>query len=671
MVQTTRFFRQVVREPLWIAAALWPLALLAPFIPWIPRPTLSGPNWRQEVVVAVICGVTLMLLALKRRKLEANAPPLTFQRTELFALGSLALFVLWNAVSALWAVGSYAALHHALVWGGYLIFFLLVRRVAARPRLLRASITTLAFVIFIISVSCIIGFWGSPKSLFRANGLGEPLAVASPLFASLALCLRRRRAALLCGVTGVLAWLAMLQAFERSPFIGASIGFTLLAVMFIALPQLRPRSWRRAALLVGSFLFVTALQTMPLPIAPAVSQGHPMVLSRVASISTSEPNTRSRLLFWGIALEMVREHPFIGVGASNYDVAFPTGRAAFSAKHPDSPLVEMYEGFLTQAAHNEYLQILSELGVIGLTLFAVFCAVIVWTAIVALRGARSPLVQGAIASLTTFAISSGASSISFRWLGSGLLFFFAAAIASHFAFDRAQDDKPVIKFSTAFAQRVLLVTCAFSLVFICGMCAQGLNVITQARAQTTLDASEAERLYQSAFFWNPIDPATHFNYGLWLYYQGRANEAAKHIRYATERGIDTSVSYAYQSAAETEAGDSQTAQETLAYAIRVFPRSTMLRTRYASALTEAGKTAQGANEYATALSIDEPAARGWWTLIRAGKEAAATAAQRDAKITPPGALAPPEAVPLTIAEYKRHPIITQTEFGELVRVDSH
>ncbi len=671
MPQIIQLLRRVVREPLYVAAALWPLALLAPFIPWIPRPFLSGQNWRQELVIAVICGVTLALLTVKRYGQAADAPPLVLQRTELLALGSLALFVVWNAVSALWATGTYAALHHGLVWGGYLIFLLLVRRVAMHPRLLRASIKTLGFVIFIISVSSIIGFWGSHKSLFRANGLGEPLAVAAPLFASLALCLRRRRAALLCGVTAVLSWLAMLQAFERSPFIGASIGFTLLAVLFIALPKFRPHSWRRAALLIGSFLFVTALQTMPSPIAPALSKGNPMVLSRVSSISTDEPNTRSRLLFWGIALEMVREHPFIGVGASNYDVAFPMGRAAFSAKHPDSPLVEMYEGFLTQAAHNEYLQILSELGIIGLAPFVVFCVMLVWAAVMALRRARSPLVPGAIASLTTFAISSGASSISFRWLGSGLLFFFTAAIVSHFAFDRATDTEATIEFTPVFAQRGLLAACALSLIFICGMGAQGLNVVTQARAQTTADATEAERLYQSALFWNPIDPATHFNYGLWLYEQGRATEAAKHLRYATQRGIDTSVTYAFQSAAESEAGEAQTAQETLAYAVRVFPRSTMLRARHASALIETGNTQQATNEYATALSIDEPSARGWWTLIRSGKEAAALAAQHDAKITAPGELSPPEAVPLTIVEFKRRAIAHPTETGELVRVDSH
>lgn len=669
MPQIIQLLRRIVHQPLYVAAALWPLAMLAPFIPWIPRPFLSGQNWRQELVIAVVCGATFLLLALKRRGQTGDAPPLIFQRTELFALGSLALFVLWNGVSALWAVGTYAALHHALVWGGYLIFFVLARRVAAHTRLLRASITTLGFVIFIISVSSIIGFWGSPKSLFRANGLGEPLAVAAPLFASLALCLRRRRAALLCGVIAVLSWLSMLQAFERSPFIGASIGFALLAVMFIALPQFRPRSWRRAALLIGSFLFVTALQTMPLPFAPAVSQGHPMVMSRVASISANDPNTRSRLLFWGIALEMVREHPLIGVGASNYDVAFPKGRAAFSAKHPDSPLVEMYEGFLTQAAHNEYLQILSELGIIGLALFAVFCMLLVRAAVMALRRANSPLVPGAVASLTIFAISSGASSISFRWLGSGLLFFFAAAVVSHFAFDRAPDSKTAIEFAPIFAQRGLLAACAFSLIFICGMGAQGLNVIAQARAQTAIEPAEAERLFQSALFWNPIDPATHFNYGLWLYDQRRAAEAAKNLRYATQRGIDTSVTYAYQSAAETEAGDIQTAQETLAYAVRVFPRSTMLRARHAFVLTETGNTQQAANEYAAALSIDEPSARGWWALIRSGKEAAARAAQHNAKITSPGELSPPEAVPLTIAEFKRRSLARTTETGELVRVD--
>jgi len=104
-----------------------------------------------------------------------------------------------------WAANTYPALHHTLVWGSYLLFFLLLHEAAHRPRLLRASVSTLVAVILIISIACIVSFWGAPLSLFRNNGLGEPLAIAVPLFAALALCLRQRRASIVCGTAALLA----------------------------------------------------------------------------------------------------------------------------------------------------------------------------------------------------------------------------------------------------------------------------------------------------------------------------------------------------------------------------------------------------------------------------------------------------------------------------------
>src|SRR5213082_110945 len=47
-----RFARTFARQPLRIVGVLWPLALLAPFVPGLPRPSNGGPTWRQEASVA-------------------------------------------------------------------------------------------------------------------------------------------------------------------------------------------------------------------------------------------------------------------------------------------------------------------------------------------------------------------------------------------------------------------------------------------------------------------------------------------------------------------------------------------------------------------------------------------------------------------------------------------
>lgn len=559
-----------------------------------------------------------------------------------------------------WAANPYPALHHTFVWGAYLLFFLLLEQVAGRPRLLYASITMLGVVILIIGIACIIGFFATPLSLFRNNGLGEPLAVAVPLFAALSLRVRQRRGALFCGVTAVVAWMAVLQMSERASFIATTTGLVLLGAIALALPRFRPRNLMRALSLVAAFVVITVLQSVPLPFAQEEEAGNPPpVFSRIVKETSSEDlNTRARFLFWGAAIEMARERPVTGVGADNYDVAFADARARFSARNPASSLVEINEGFLAVRAHNEYLQILAELGVVGLALFLSFVAALLWAALCALRRARSPLVPGAIASLAVFAISSGASSVSFRWMGSGLVFFFAAALVVRFANPAAQDSKAAaISFAPLFARRrATAAAFIFSLVMLLAMCAQSLNVLMNGAAQASIDKAQAESRFRSAIFWNPYDAAAHFNYGTWLYFQGRANEGTPHIRYGVENGINTSTCYVYLAAAETEAGDLRAAEATIARAIEVYPRSVFLRIRHASALAALGRSQEAQDEYATALSFNSANARGWWQLICFGKEAASKAAIKEPdNVEWPGGLLPLEAVHFVIAENKRRP----------------
>jgi O-antigen ligase len=89
----------------------------------------------------------------------------------------------------------------------------------------------------------------------------------------------------------------------------------------------------------------------------------------------------------------------------------------------------MNDDLLTVYAHNEYLQMAAELGAIGLLIFVLFSVTLVVKAGAALkRGGRHFQILGASGALLAFALSSGASASSFRYLSGGLIFFFAAAL---------------------------------------------------------------------------------------------------------------------------------------------------------------------------------------------------------------------------------------------------
>jgi len=72
---------------------------------------------------------------------------------------------------------------------------------------------------------------------------------------------------------------------------------------------------------------------------------------------------RTRSWDWWIGWEMFKDHPLTGVGLGNYKLDFLPYKAAFLA----TPRGEAYDFHIDRAAqaHNEYVQVLAELGILG------------------------------------------------------------------------------------------------------------------------------------------------------------------------------------------------------------------------------------------------------------------------------------------------------------------
>jgi len=635
------------RRSLWTIAALWPLVWLTPLVPYVPRSFPTTLPWRQELWLALLLTVSFGLLL--KRLPQRKELRVSFARGELYALGLLALFTFWVAASTLWSESGIYAINQTLKWVAYLLFFFLMYRVTDQARLLRASLIALATTIWIVSIANMIEFWGSTAVQLRyLLGLGEPTAVVVPLFVALALSLRRGREAALCGATAALAWLTTLQSLERAPLIGAAIALALLAAIMLAWKRFRPRYTHRAVVMLLVFIVVTALQTVPSPL----TQGHSPALARIKTTGATETNTSVRLLYWGAGLEMLYAHPFTGVGAGNYQVAFAAGRRDFVARYPDSQLVAAFEERMPERAHNTYLQILAELGVIGFAFFVAFCAVLVWQTKRALQCARNPMLAlGASGSLLVFAVSSGASPISFNWLGSGLVFFFAAAIILRGAGEGSKDEQVMFAPIT----RVRLPTAgafACALLLLSSFSMQAISSTLNGAALWGKDRVRSEHHYEAALRWNAYDPSNHYNYGIFLLANEQSANAVPHLRYAVERGFNSSLCYGYLVTAETKAGDLAAAERTLSEALSAYPQSIFLRVRYANVLTQLGQTEEGAKQYESALSLNGRMARGWWQLVNLGLEEATAAARKDANIALPGELQP-ELCIYTVLEKKK------------------
>lgn len=134
------------------------------------------------------------------------------------------------------------------------------------------------------------------------------------------------------------------------------------------------RAGLAAALLVSMFIGVLAL-------------GGEMSINRliVDSVNTNDPTT-GRAHFWSVTLQIIKAHPLLGTGLGAFGVVY----TRFDSRNGL---------FRLEQAHNDYLQVLSDGGIIGAALALAFVALLFYRAFVR-AGSRDDFRRGvALASL--------------------------------------------------------------------------------------------------------------------------------------------------------------------------------------------------------------------------------------------------------------------------------
>lgn len=138
---------------------------------------------------------------------------------------------------------------------------------------------------------------------------------------------------------------------------------SLLAVVgFVTLFSLvgRKSRHRESAKSGNKFLLVGAsLALIVVLLGVALFLGGGTDLKRGTGLTTMEDVSTGRFHFWGIALQVIKDNPIIGTGLDTFGTIF--------TKH------DTWNGSLrVEQAHNDYLQILSDAGILGFLCVAAF-----------------------------------------------------------------------------------------------------------------------------------------------------------------------------------------------------------------------------------------------------------------------------------------------------------
>ncbi len=604
------------RDPATLFAFGWAVVMFALLVSIPPFWNTYMHSWRVELAASVFLLATLIYAYRRHRTGKLQ---LLLTRSEIhWIILPISAFIIWSSASLLWASSWRSAVHHTLVWACYLIFYVAVRQLlnsGGIKQLITAPVVALAFfgILAATGYATYLYFEGGINLGMVYSKYGEQVNTLFPLALAGVLMLRGRQFAAGVAVL-VLLWLLIFSGLGRTNLILFTTAFAAMAaVVFI----FRRFHKYRLKLAVVALTLILAPVPFHLPAMFGSATDIPMV-ARIKDTSGATANSNDfRKLMIGVSLTMFATNPVLGIGADNFGFETNKYRAIYAAKNPANPYLAQAESEIPERAHNEFLQIAAELGVVGLALIAWLLAGIAFMGMTALRRIKNlPLLPiGAMIGLAMFLTSSLVTSYSFRLMQNGLIFFFVLAVAARFLFKPSTKTAPPWSPSSAF-QRFGFAGAAMACILLIGYSTVRITSVAIAtRANSMPDLADAERLYATAIKLDPENADAPYFRAMRLMQAERYSESVPHFQRAIQLGLARSADFSYLASVQALADDHEGAEKTFAEAVSLYPRSPFVLTRYAALLRQNGKDAESSVQLVRAMRINPRQARTWWTLL--------------------------------------------------------
>ena len=189
-----------------------------------------------------------------------------------------------------------------------------------------------------------ISLGGRPTAAFKtANGLGGYLTIAIPLiFAAILLKRKENQHRVLISVVFLCALWSLILTFSRGAWLGIFLGGVLMLFIFLFHRE-KPKLY----LSLGLFLIIVFLyMLLGLILAGSIDSG---LLTRIGTIQW-------RIDIWRDSVQMIKDNLLFGHGINTYMKLFETYRAGTAGSNPTY-------------AHNCYIQLAAETGLVGLFAF--------------------------------------------------------------------------------------------------------------------------------------------------------------------------------------------------------------------------------------------------------------------------------------------------------------
>lgn len=634
-------------RPLEIALLALPVLALTPNF-FIPPPLSYQGLPTQEFVFAsvavILAGFALFSIG------RAPARLLALDRAELMIVLALILFIVGQAVSLFWAPALYDGVRVVGIWSGFAVFFAIALTLGrAVARWLQHALALIA-AILAVSVFYDRAVYGDlMQGVFFSSGItAELLATMLPLWLLSYLSAEKTWQAVISLATAGLSATALMVGLRRGPIMAMAI-VALLIGLGLAVKQVKLYSRQR--LVLASVVLVLAVGAVGWRYREAI-------VYRVAGatqLEAEEGGLTTRLRGYITAWEMGKRHALVGVGVGGYASLYGEYRRYFASSPQYARLAqaagaEDSDEIHSPLAHNEYLQVFVELGVLGLLLFGIFWVLVVrrlwrgWRQTGDWRG------LSALLGLLAFGISSAFSAFSFRYPPGPLVL--TCLLGIGFAFTKPEPAATTTTNQTTTVPKwavlaaigaVLLANLYFTVRAYNVWASQQLQGQAHARIEP-LDFSfypnnpagnEAlQRRYEQVLALDPANAGAHLGYAVLLFQMKQPAEARPHAEFALRHGYSRPFGYVLLAFIYEQTGELDKAVQTLADCAASYPYSPLVRASYAEMLRRAGRQDQVGNQQLALYESGVHAAQSWELYLRAKPEAAAAAAKQRGLITP-------------------------------------
>ena len=317
-------------------------------IPWENTVLLRGIGTLSRLVGLLTAGLWILAVVI-----EGN-----MRRPTLFH-ALVAAFVGWNALSLFWTVDPETTAEAVWTYGQLLILVFLIWDLYSTTPAIRAGLQAYVLGAYVALGSIMFSYLTDRAGTMlrysiagsNADTAGLLLALGMPIAWGLALVQTQR------GSGGLLRWLNF--AYLPIAFLGITLTATR-AALITTVPAILFAVASLGRLSLGRRRFVAALTIAGvvalLPLVPATSVER--LLTTGTEIQSGGLGGRGHI--WRMGVQVYGEHPIIGVGSGAYKAAVGIG----------------------SVAHNTFLSVLVELGIVG---FALFLAILAVVAILALK----------------------------------------------------------------------------------------------------------------------------------------------------------------------------------------------------------------------------------------------------------------------------------------------